>query len=223
MRSLAITRIDTVRRWAEDEGATLDRLRADLLDTAPMSEPALAGTALGQLLETAPDGLVLDEREIWTVPVSVGFGANRRIVDVDLAFDLDGGNVHVPRLVEVPIETTLYAGGVPVRLKGRLDGWDGGPDIVDYKATGKPDLEAFELSFQWRCYLSITGARRFTWDVFTMRPPLKGDTAWRIVERQRLTQWAYPGMDRDVEREVARTVSLIDRYVPEYWTRAERR
>jgi hypothetical protein len=262
-RTLAVTVIDMVRRWKEDEGddhhdaPTLADLRRELLDRV-QSEPMLVGTAGHKLLELAgakrlsevlvdgglentvgsfselfkwdtemPDPFE-DERE---EPSELAHGAYLRVpieqndgkvIEVELSIEIaDLATVQLLPIAEQKIEKVYATPVGPVRVKGKIDGTDG-VEVLDFKFTGKPDFEMLERTYQWRLYLDMAGAQRFRWEVFTLKKPLKSETAWRVSKVETLRQFAYPGMLEDVQRAVADAAVLIDRYVPEYWDRVRR-
>lgn len=143
-------------------------------------------------------------------------------VRVDLHFEIgDDVDLALPPVREMVLGAEYQTRVGPVWVTGRTDGFDR-IQVNDHKFTGSPDMEALAESMQWRIYLDIAKADRFRWDVFTMREPLKNETAWRIVAHQHLVQFAYPGMHDDVARMVDETAAAIDTYAPEYWRRYER-
>lgn len=122
---------------------------------------------------------------------------------------------------KVALEVNTSIG--PVTVRGRIDGGDG-VEVLDYKFTGRPDLEELDRSWQWKVYLLATGAQRIRYEVFRVRLPLRdAPDVWRITDRQTYRQYAYPGMREDVERAVDEFARLIDRDVPEYWDRSSAR
>jgi hypothetical protein len=253
-RSLAVTAVDTWRRFKATEGLTLADFRADLLERT-QTPRMLAGTAAHALLEKLPVGAVLhaavpfldvhptfDEffDEVHGFDASIEYdgriyhvtietqaevdGRHARAKEVvDLAFELpDDRAVPVLPVREMKIERVYQTPVGPVLVKGRVDGFDN-IEVMDYKFTGQPDLEALAETYQWRIYLDILDAQRFRWEVFTMRDPLRDETAWRICEVQSFTQFRYPNLQADVARAVAEAAVAIDTYAPEYWSRYERR
>ncbi len=144
------------------------------------------------------------------------------VIEVDLSIEIaDLATVRLLPIAEQKIEKVYDTPIGPVRLKGKIDGTDG-VEVLDFKFTGKPDFEALERTYQWRCYLDMAEAQRFRWEVFTIRKPLKSETAWRVSKVETLRQFAYPGMLEDVHRAVVDAAVFIDRYVPEYWDRYAR-
>ena len=214
-KTLAVTVVDKWRRYHEDDDMTLEAFRKDLLDRTS-SAPAVAGTAGHKILELAAHDEVLEHGAFLTVDVEHKDGRHEA---VDLSFEMaDAHLLALPPIPEGKVEKTYVTAIGEVIVKGRTDGFDG-IEVLDFKFTGKPDLEELERSWQWRLYLDMLGAQRFRWEVFTMRPPLKSETAWRVVDRQTARQYRYPGMEQDVARVVNQTAKMIDLYVPEYWAR----
>lgn len=70
-------------------------------------------------------------------------------------------------LTECEISRTFYSDGGPVHLVGHVDAWLPQQNRVwDWKTTGQPDLERYCDSWQWRTYLTLSGAHRFTYGIF---------------------------------------------------------
>lgn len=250
-KTIAVTALDTWRRWLEDEdGADLAKLRDELL-VRTQNDAMLAGTAGHKMLEDLGAGRIIADPppppmggDLFDPMDDFGDDDEPRIVDelehgAFLPIEITGDNgerttvdlsIEIPTLEvirtlplgEIRVERTYDTPVGPVRVNGRVDGSDG-VEILDFKFTGSPDFEELERSHQWKLYLDMTGAQRFRWEVFLMRKPLKGETAWRIQERHTLRQYRYPGLEEDVARSVSQFAVLIDRYVPEYWARASRR
>lgn len=251
-KTFAVTALDTWQRWAHDDGdedrepPTVDDLRRELLGRA-QTHKMIAGLAGHKVLEELSAG---NESSIRDRGIEVrGFSAfdhalgltpgssvlaasastytlvevnDGDLVPVSLRWELreeEALRVHPIRESKVELEFPTSRG--LLLAKGRVDGGDG-VEVVDYKFSGRPDIEALERSWQWQVYLLATGARRFRWEVFTVRPPLKGEEAYRIVKRQTSTQYAYPEMRAEVTRAVENFAAAIDEFVPEYWDRARR-
>lgn len=122
-----------------------------------------------------------------------------------------------------PVREMTLGGAYPTRIgevwvSGRVDGFDR-IEVVDHKFQGSPDAESIAETYQWRIYLDLAKADRFRWNLFTMKEPLKGESAWRITAMQQLVNYAYPAMHEDVVRAVDDAAAAIDRYAPEYWKR----
>jgi hypothetical protein len=167
-----------------------------------------------------PAPSVLEHGTYCTVAITDDEGTPQQI-ELVIEIPVDADIVVLP-IAEQRVEATYDTPIGPVRVNGRIDGSDG-IEILDYKFTGKPDPEELERSWQWRLYLDATGAQRFRWELVTMKPPLKSETAWRLQRIDTLHQYAYPGLHEDVCRAVAQFAVLIDRYVPEYWDRTRAR
>ena len=120
------------------------------------------------------------------------------------AGDIERARKHVgPGVSEV--KTTLDLGDV--RLVGMADlVW--GNFVHDYKCkfTGAPDARDYELSLQWRMYLWMFGATRFTYDCFSFASPKPNTDLYTLKEIISFTFWAYPELERDCTAWVRRFV-----------------
>lgn len=249
-KTFAVTALDVWQRWAHDDGdedrepPSVEDLRRELLGRA-QTDKMIAGLAGHKVLEEIAAG---NESSIINRGIEVrGFSDFDHALGLRPGSSVLAASAGTYTLVElntgalVPValkwelreEETLRV--LPVReskvelefptsrglllAKGRVDGGDG-LEVVDYKFSGRPDIEALERSWQWQIYLLATGARRFRWEVFTVREPLKNEEAYRIVKRQTSTQYAYPEMRAEVTRAVENFAAAIDEFVPEYWDRA---
>jgi hypothetical protein len=204
-----VSAVDAWFRWLEDDSLDRPTLADALTWTADEHDAARAGTAGHELLEHATDGLALEHGSVWKAEDEFG--------EFHLRVELDG-TVHVPPIREHFVSRIFDTSIGPVQVRGRVDGTDGF-EVVDYKFTGWPDPERFAESWQWRIYLALTGATSFRWEVFTLRQPLKHETAWRVTAHQTFKQYGYPELFADVERAVSDAAAGIDRWAPTYWTR----
>jgi hypothetical protein len=191
---LSVTDLDSYLYWKGSEDMDLDALLRRLRREEPPTPAMLAGTAFHSLLENA-DTCDLSNAE------QDGF---------KFRFDLESA-IALPQIKELKAEHLVQTTAGPVVLVGKVDGLRGST-IIDYKLTERFDAERYADSYQWRCYLMIFRAQRFTYEVFQCRHT---DDAIVVSEHHPLTFYAYPGMEQDVLRELAGLAELVAKYVPE--------
>jgi hypothetical protein len=194
MMRLSVTDLDSYLYWKGSEDMNLDALLRRLRREEPPTPAMLAGTAFHSLLENA-DTCDLSNAE------QDGF---------KFRFDLESA-IALPQIKELKAEHPVSTTAGPVVLVGKVDGLRGST-IIDYKLTERFDAERYAGSYQWRCYLMIFRAQRFTYEVFQCRHT---DDAIVVTEHHPLTFYAYPGMEQDVLRELAGLAELVAKYVPE--------
>lgn len=196
MLRLSVTDLDSFRYWqqAEDEymdtAALLRRLRRE----EPPSREMAAGKALHSLLEHGTEAVL---------ETSVADG-------IKFYFTLDAA-LTLPPIRELKGERVYQTPVGPVTLVGKVDGLSG-LSVLDYKLTSKFDAERYMESYQWRCYLSIFGARRFDYLVFVGYEEL-GE--WEVRELHPLTFYRYAGMDEDVAGAVSQFAEFVAENMPE--------
>lgn len=191
---LSVTELDGFRYWKSAEDMDLDAFLARMRKQEPPSPKMLAGRALHSILEDAQVGEVaVAERD--------GFS---------FTFEADCSLQMLP-VREMKGEIGLHTSSGLVTLVGIVDGLDGG--IYDHKLTERFDAENYANSYQWRCYLTMFGAQRFTYNVFEGRE--KDINTWVIYGFHPLTFYAYPGMADDVQREVNELAAFVAKHLPE--------
>ncbi len=124
------------------------------------------------------------------------------------AGDLAAARKHVgPGVREV--KTTLDVGDV--KLVGMAD-LVFGNFIHDYKCrfSGVANARDYELSLQWRAYLWMFGAKRFTYDCFSFADPKPDSDLYTLKEIISFRFWAYPDLERDCTAWVRRFVDWAD-------------
>jgi hypothetical protein len=191
---LSVSDLDSYLYWKGAEDMDLDALLRRLRREEPPTPAMLAGTAFHSLLENA-DTCDLSDAE------QDGF---------KFRFDLESA-IAMPQIKELKAEHLVQTTAGPVVLVGKVDGLRGST-IIDYKLTERFDAERYADSYQWRCYLMIFRAQRFTYEVFQCRHT---DDAIVVTEHHPLTFYAYPGMEQDVLRELAGLAELVAKHVPE--------
>lgn len=189
MMRLSVSDLETYRFWCANEDATLDDLLRKLRHEEPPTPAMEAGRAFAKLMETFPDG-------------------EHSVCEVDgWKFDFSQLDAELPRpdLRELKAEVKFNTPHGPVTLVGKVDGLNG-LEVRDQKLTERYDPEKYLDSLQWRAYLVMFGAKRFTYDVFSCR--YKG----RVVEvtgYEPFSFYAYPRIKEDVQRAVNALASIV--------------
>lgn len=195
---ISVTDLDGYRYFKDSEQA-LDEFLNRLRRLEPPNRKMLAGKALHKILERASSGGVELNEEI-TVANCDGFNF-RFAADCDLPL--------LP-VVELKGEIEIETPSGPVTLVGVVDGIDGA--IYDHKLTERFDAEKYADSYQWRAYLVMFGARRFTYNVFEGKEEHDEFVIWNF---QAFTLYAYEGMREDVIGEVVELAGFIAKHLPE--------
>ena len=191
---LSVSGLDAYRRYRDTEDGDLEALLRQLRKQEPPSRPMLAGSAFHSVLEHAGPGS-LDYAE------ANGFKF-RLQVDCDLP---------LPAIRELKGEVPLVTKSGPVTLVGVVDGMDG-VEVWDHKLTARFDAERYAESYQWRCYLTMFGGSKFTYNIFVGKDDQELDE-WVITEYHPLTFYAYPAMRDDVLREVEQFAAFAAEYL----------
>jgi hypothetical protein len=192
---LSVTDLDSWRYYKASEDMDVEALLRRLRKQEPPTQPMLAGRALHKVLEHIQEGdLACAEAEGFTFKF------------------LAECEVQLLPVRELKGEAIIKTASGPVTLVGVIDGMDG--SIYDHKLTERFDAERYADSYQWRCYLTMFGAKRFVYNVFEGR---EGDkpNEWLIHGFQRFPLYAYEGMREDVVREVVELADFVAKHVPE--------
>lgn len=124
--------------------------------------------------------------------------------------DLDAV-AELPIISECKVEYQVDIGDVAVTLVGKTDHLSG-RDVADYKFSEKFDSEKYMDSMQWKSYLMMFMADKFTYKVFTCK---EKDGIWVISDLDELTLYRYPGMELEVISHLGKFVSFLKTYLPE--------
>lgn len=192
---VSVSNVDAYLRYKRNEDVTLDELLAQLRRETPPTENMLAGTAFHKFLEQSAGG----EFETATVD---GF-TFLLAVDAQLV---------LPPLREVKGICLYDIDGIHVDLVGVVDVIDG-TTITDHKLTGRFDPERYTDAFQWRAYLSMFGADRFIYNVFTANKSV--DNVWTVSAFDRFPLYRYPGLDADMRRTLTEYVHFAMNHLEE--------
>ena len=198
MNTFRVSNVEAFRRFLHDDDIALECLLADIRGDRQPSELMLAGTAFHKVLENAPLGEMEEA------------GANgfefTILADIDLA---------MPEIRELRASKVYLVDGLPIAISGQVDAIEGNR-IFDHKTTGRFDPERFMASYQWRLYLEIFGASSFVWNVFVMQPLEDEERRYCISAFYSLSQYRYPGMERDCEALVSEFARFVRTYMPEH-------
>ena len=198
---LRVSWLDRWRRFLRVPEYTEEKLLQDLSGGGRTTEYAAMGTAFHRVLERMVNE---PERRIWSDLAirredGYEFWLKPDIVDIDLPA--------LPAEAEAAASRGIGGG---VELIGHADLVSRGARRVwDYKTTQRIDLETFASSYQWRAYLDLFDADRFTYLVFQVQRS-RGDDAvdpatrqpvWavNIIDFDHLDCWRYGAMRSDVE------------------------
>lgn len=179
---VSVTDLESYRYYLASEDMTLDDILRRLRREEPPSPNMLAGTAFHKLLEDAP--VTLLESGIETAEVD----------DFRFRFDLDA-ELALPDIREIKAAEEYDVNGLPVTLVGKVDALSG-IRVDDHKLTGRFDAEKYTDSVQWRAYLMLFKAHRFTYNVFTGAPDKDG--VWVIRAFDQLDLYRYGDMEKEV-------------------------
>jgi hypothetical protein len=189
---ISATDLDAWRYYRDTESASLDALLAQLRHENEPTEAMLAGRAFHRALETCAAG---DHTQLQ---------ADGYTFDLQLDEELA-----LPAIREVKATRDYRIDGELVTLVGKVDAIDG-LRIEDHKLTTHWDAERFLDSYQWRVYLTIFAAAHFRWNVFegrAVRPRY-----YRVHAMHQLNTSRYPGLERDVVRELGELARLCRSY-----------
>ena len=184
--------------WYQRSG-TLDDAEfvARLEGRAPYTEAARIGTAFHACMERELNWM----RDIGAEGTTLSaFSRGITAFDFRDTLEIDAGGARTEVRASALLEDV--ADGVDVELTGHADA-QRGRRIWDWKTTSKAiDLERYQRSMQWRSYLMLHDADRFTYGVFRLAVPKSEDGVWvyRVVESETLDCWRYPEMEEDVRR-----------------------
>ena len=182
-----------------NEFKNIDEYIRQLKREEPMSEKALQGIAVHSLLERMAQG---DQEALEEL--HGGFDVQ---VDVKL---------EQPDLVELPCRRLYQIGSRKILLTGRVDALVG-RTIVDYKTTGRINLEAYADSLQWRAYMDIlTQQESFAYEVFKVFASKRGGRAV-ISEYKRLDQYRYDELHGDVVAAIAEFDQFLQDLARDGW------
>lgn len=204
---LSVTELDAFRRYRDNEDATLEDLLAYLRRETPPTTAMQAGSAWHKALELME----------WDPICGLGYDATGDVetVSVDgftfrIAADIE---LFLPEVTELKGEMEVETPSGLVTLVGVVDGLEAN-GVRDYKLSGRFDAERYVDSYQWRCYLRMFGAQRFTYEVFTAREDARSGE-WLITAYDQLPFFAYPGLAADVQREVEAFARFVAAHLPE--------
>ena len=187
--SFSVSQIDVFRAWEKDPEADLSWLMKALSskeETADMRR----GTAFHKALENFTDGEV-DRLD-----------ANGYTFMFDGDFDL-------PSITLREVRGQKNYGGIEIR--GRIDGVLG-KHILDHKAATWFDAERYFAKYQWRYYLDIFNADRFTWYIWEMQEQ-DDPMIWTVRDLHVIEQYRYPELEKDCKSLAQRLRMFAEQYL----------
>lgn len=189
---ISVTDLETYREYVRSPAKDLAWVLGRLRRKTPPSDAMLAGRAFHRALERIQRGGAVDE-------VSMDGFTFRFQADIDL---------DLPVIRETRIRSDIQTGHGPVTLSGIIDAqfWD---TIYDHKLAAWMDLDNYHRSYQWRCYLVMSGANRFVYNIFIGEVPKDEPRVREIVGFEPLTFYRYPGIDEDVARQAGQFAQFL--------------
>lgn len=122
----------------------------------------------------------------------------------------------LPRIRETKGERTYCIDGHQVILCGTVDTLHGS-SVGDHKLTEDLDVDRYLESLQWRAYLSIFAANRFTYNVFeAIDRGMRDGLHERVIkELHQITCHRYPAMEADVLGYLTSYARFLREHFPE--------
>jgi len=187
-----VSQVDVFRSWEDDPDADMNWLIKEL--TGKVETPDMKrGTAFHAALE------------------KLGTGEVERIDSQGHTFIFDG-DFELPAFPVREIRKSKDYGGITV--SGKVDAING-HHVLDHKAATWFDAERYFKKYQWRYYLDIFGADRFTWYVWEMQEADTTDDSRVFVVRDLhvLEQYRYPHLERDCRDLALRLKSFAEQHL----------
>lgn len=190
MKTFRATQVEAYRRYRNSEWTTYEELIATLKGELVANDAMKFGTAVHTACEaylTRPEPLYhVDEYKFS--PASIKLATE--------------GLDHYASCEVKVARTLLAADGTELTLTGTCDVITG-THVIDYKTTmnsiSDTKIQAYQDSYQWRCYLAMTGCEHFT---FRIMQWAEDAGFWYIKNTQDVRCDRYIGMIDDVERMV---------------------
>lgn len=184
---LRVTDLDAWRYWRESR-QTLDdflrRMRREEPPTPAMERGIAFHEALEKAILLGGDG---DHEQIEANGWEFEFRC-----DLDITLPVGRCMTEMAGSLEFP--------DLGVTMTGRADAICGN-HIWDFKTTGSaPNIEQYLYAWQWRAYLRMFDAYKFTYQIFRIEdiPTDFGPKRARVVSADRLELYEYDGMAGDV-------------------------
>ena len=194
MQTFRVSHVAAFARWREEEDSDVDWLINQIISNQD-TEPLWRGTAFHKALETIKDG--------WEGTEIVS-GDYRFVFTVDVAISL-------PETRE--LRKGKDYGGIVV--SGQADGI-GGKIIIDHKTTSHFDAENYLEGWQHKFYLDIFEADQFTWYAWEMKEITEGSHEYEVFGFHQMTQYRYPGLEKDCRDLALDFKRFADRYLGSY-------
>lgn len=193
MLTFHVTDIDQYAWYLRLEDMAPAELAARLRRESPPNDKMAMGTAWHSILENPPDIIDKIDRDGYTFSVE----CDREII--------------LPQVREIRASKTYNVDGLDVTLTGKVDGIDGNR-VTDHKLTFRPDMEKYFEAYQWRAYLDIFNADRFTYYAYHA----KGDgPEITITDVSEFNVYRYPDMVNDLQHGISGLLHFVRSYMPE--------
>lgn len=170
--SFSVSQMDVFRAWEQDQDADISWLLKALAGKEE-TEDMKRGSAFHAAIDKAEGELdCLDSQ--------------------DFSF-IFNGEFECPLFPLREVRGSKSYNGLEVR--GRVDGLLG-KHILDHKAATWFDAERYFRKYQWRYYLDIFGADKFTWYVWEMQEADE-PRVFHVRDLHVIEQYRYPGLEQD--------------------------
>lgn len=192
---ISVTELDALRLYRSEDWMTLPMLLDRFRGEGEENEAMRAGTAFHGFLEHAQAGSSIDwlEHDGYTFEID----CNAELV--------------IPRVRECKTERTFTIDGLEVTVVGKADTL-GGREVGDYKLSADFDAENYTDALQWRTYLMLFDADKFTYTVFPHKR--KGKTI-TIQAVEQMSFYRYEGLEEDVMRAIKDLTRFLVEHLPE--------
>ena len=172
-----------------NEQALIETIKRGQWTEGPSSWQMQAGTAWHTALETA--GTFEAGTYVWVNVPGTQDRYHFEVMDVIAARQHRG-----PGTTEVNASREFKTNAGPVLLSGKADLIQG-LYIRDAKTCfSVPAAKHYERSLQWRAYLLLHEAKKFTYDLFDFAKPKFGFC--KLKDIWSVDFWTYPGIEEDV-------------------------
>lgn len=195
MTTFRATQVEAYRRFRNSEWTTYEELIATLKGELVANEAMKFGTAVHAALEK----YLVSKQELQVL--TDVYTKDYKFAPASIKLATEGLDHNAS--CETKVSRTIYAeDGTELTLTGTCDVITG-THVIDYKTTmnsiSDAKIQSYEASYQWRCYLAMTGC-----DTFTFRIMQWAEDAgfWYIKNMQDVRCDRYIGMIDDVERMV---------------------
>lgn len=233
---ISVTALDQYQRFLDDDEMSEQEFIAQITTKIPPTTAMAVGTAWHSVLENWQGETADNRYRVWRSEIEhwdVIMGNNHCLKQF-LCFDLSALATDDPIIIGEPHEREqkrCWYGADGVQLVGKFDVITPFA-VIDHKLTASFDPERYFNSWQWRCYLAMTGKPKMIYQVFehaglqnlAPTPPNLDYEEWayrelcdnknsvKITNYHRLEVLAYDGMIDEVKDIVADFNNLLLKY-----------